>query len=208
MGVRRDKKMKAAAMVADRGRRFAREALALVGLPASDELVGEVRRLAEGIRELRRQRRARRGGVRGVHLWPGDFLPGAAYAEMVRRRRRQLREAAEKAAREARLRRLIQAELRRRGFHREKTTPSGSNYYFRVIEVAGQPRREVVRLSDHEVPWTDARARAAENGAFTWALAGGLILDEVYERFVEDQGLDLAAAAAAAVAAELGEEEK
>ena len=76
------------------------------------------------------------------------------------------REAAEKAERAAlraaipALRRRVQRAIRRAGGTLERSK-GGSNYY-------RLPMGKTLRLSDHEVPMTEARRDAIANGGFSW----------------------------------------
>ncbi|MBL4701668.1 MAG: hypothetical protein JKX85_10470 [Phycisphaeraceae bacterium] len=63
-------------------------------------------------------------------------------------------------------RRGAQSELRKLGYRREKTTESGSSYYWNVTKLGV---RVTIRVTDHGVPMTDAREAASNAGYHTWA---------------------------------------
>lgn len=62
------------------------------------------------------------------------------------------------------IRRACQAELRRAGYKLEHS--DGISNYYQNLDTM-----RTIRLSDHEVPMTDARRHAADNGQTTWAEA-------------------------------------
>jgi len=121
------------------------------------------------IESIRRERfDARCGG-------PHDPLAHAGasrLARMLEDRRRERRQAAEKAATQLHrtIRRAVQAELRCLGYAREKTTGSGSNYYQRWDDAINDWSR--VRIADHTVPETAERAHNVAHGGFSWSTCG------------------------------------
>ncbi len=109
------------------------------------------------------------------------YLAARAVAETEREQaylRREKREREHEARRELdkKIRRAIQIALRKRGFRREHTSGSGSNYYERYLGAEHDFRQQRVRISDHEVPETAERSHAAANGGFTWATHGIIII--------------------------------
>lgn len=74
-------------------------------------------------------------------------------------------------------RRAVQAALRAAGYVREMTSDSGSSYYAKEsgFYTSGYHR---IRVSNHEVPETDARIEASMRGGFSWANGCNIILDE------------------------------
>lgn len=74
-------------------------------------------------------------------------------------------------------RRLVQRWLRRRGFQRELTSHSGSNYYGRWEAGRGRVR---VRIADHEIPQNDERLHNATVGRV--CCEAEIVLDRMMDR--------------------------
>ena len=74
-------------------------------------------------------------------------------------------------------RRLVQRWLRRRGFQRELTSHSGSNYYGRWEAGRGRVR---VRIADHEIPQNDERLYNATVGRV--CCEAEIVLDRMMDR--------------------------
>ena len=167
-------------------RRYLKEALRATKHPSVRRVCKDLRQQASPLLGAGRKAWAPKLKELGKALYAATVKERAALrvkreAAADREIEKQRQEAARWAEVEAWLphgRRIVQAELRKRGFARQHTSGFGSNYY-------KHPDGRTVRIADHHVPQTEARMyyQALHHGCSKYTA------DFVFDRIETDEEL-------------------